>query len=199
MGAQQRRQRWLHRPAVVAAVALALMFGAGSGARAGTTETALAITHYRQNESNWCWASAAQVVIKWHTGTKYAQCTLAKYGKGSSTCANSVGSTGDIEKIVDHYLGEGGNWHNAGIYNLYLSASIDQRRPIISRIQWRAGGGHFVTVYGYRNTNGAYTVLYSNENGAVGTGTDAKRSTRTVAQFVSNSDFTNTHNMSVGK
>ena len=153
----------------------------------------LAITNYQQNQSNWCWATAAEVAIKFLKGTVVSQCTLVHAEMGGSGCANVPATDGQELNLLLKYLG-GASVSNGYLSYSSLSSNINLNRPVLAHIQWQGGGGHMVTMYWYENAtnNGQASgtvVGYSNSDGAVGNGTNATTSSRTLSSFWNNSSF----------
>jgi len=168
-------------------------------ARADTT-VAIAITHYEQNKSQWCWATAAEVVIRAEGGGTRTQCTYVKDAKGYSDshgCTNVTGTGTNIEYLINKYLGIGGHFVGDETklnWNQFVS-DVNANRPSISIDRMVAGGSHYVTDYKYKISGAAYYVYYSNADAAVGTGAAATKEYRSLSNFHSNATFRNYDNM----
>jgi hypothetical protein len=151
----------------------------------------------QQNQSNWCWAASAQVVIGYMTPEYNQQCNLVKEAKGMAACANDGGTQSNMEYLIDRHLGIGGNWYSGSLSGSTLVADINVGAPIMSWITWTGGGNHIVTVFGYLTVSGVGTyVHYANADGAVGYAAPSKRGSRLVSNFASNTTFRNTSNLS---
>lgn len=153
----------------------------------------LAITNYQQNQSNWCWATAAEVVIKYEKGTTVSQCTLVNAAMGTKTCGNVQANDAQVKALLLKYL-SAATISNGNLAYATLAGNIDVNRPILAHIVWATGGGHMVTINayenGYNNGQAASTIVdYSNSDGAVGNGTNATVSSRTLSSFWKNASF----------
>lgn len=184
----------------LAAASVVFLIGFAPAAQATTSSHTISITHYEQNMSNWCWATASQVIIKYHKGTAASQCTLVHNAKGGDYCDNVQGTLYDSYILLATYMQHPGSTHEGYLPRATATNEIAANRPIISFISWTSGGAHMVTIYGFSTnvegpTDSNTFVSYSNADGAVGTGTNATRATKTIAAFHSNTSFTNTRNL----
>ncbi len=83
----------------VVAVAVGLVL-IGPGVAHGA-EKVLSVTPYAQEKSNWCWAAASKMIVKFQTGKVVPpQCTLVKNGKGTSACANVTGTKSNVTNAL---------------------------------------------------------------------------------------------------
>ncbi|KUL30016.1 hypothetical protein ADL15_25945 [Actinoplanes awajinensis subsp. mycoplanecinus] len=166
---------------MLAVLALVVGLTLTSAPAAQAVEKYLAVTKYKQEKSNWCWAAVSKSIIKFQTGTVVAQCGIVKSGKNTSTCANSAGSKTNVRRALNKYGVNPGTeitltWD-------YAKSEIIIGRPIYSSIRWRAGGGHAHVLRGYYNTGYSYGVSYMDP--ASGTTTS-----REWGSYLSNSSWT---------
>lgn len=144
--------RW--GPAVAVLIGLAMV----TPAVANAVEKNLAVTPYEQEKTNWCWAAASKMIIKFKTGATVSQCNIVKYAKGTSACNNVGGTRSDVMTVLDHWGVNPGvqtdlTWDE-------VKAEMNTNRPIYSTIDWRSGGGHAHVIRGFYNTGYSYGVSY---------------------------------------
>jgi len=145
------------RVLAVLSITVGLVFTAPSAANA--VEKVLSVTAYQQENSNWCWAAAAKMIIRYQTGSTIAQCQLVKDGKNSSSCGNVTGTTSNVMNALNK---RGVNPGTQVVLSwAYVVSEMDTNRPVYSRIVWRSNGaGHAHVVRGYYNTGYSYGVSY---------------------------------------
>lgn len=170
----------------------AVVFGPAPAAHADAGWS-LSINTYKQNQSNWCWATSAEVVIQHMTHTNYSQCNLVKAEMGTTACANVQATDAQVRNLLLKHLSSA-SISNGALSYVALTSNINRDSPIPAHIQWKGGGGHMVTIDSYENAynNGqaSSTIIdYSNSNGAVGMGTGAAEGSKTLSSFWNNSSF----------
>jgi hypothetical protein len=131
-----------------------------------------------QEHSEWCWAGSSQSVLEYY-GTTLAQCTIANFASGKTTCCTPSGfsdhdddlnycnywnymwgsspwgiANGSLQGILTHW------GVNSNTVSTYLSQTtcvneITAGRPFVMRFGWYGGGGHFLDGFGHDN-NGQY-------------------------------------------
>jgi hypothetical protein len=148
---------------------------------AGAVETVLSVPAYKQEKSNWCWAAAVQMIVKYKAGVTVSQCQAVKNGKNSSSCGNVTGTFGDANRAL--YAG-GVNYGTQRVLDWdTVRAEMNTSRPIYSRIAWRSGGGHAHVIRGYYDTGYSYGVSYIDPSSGTST-------SREWGNYRSNSDWT---------
>ncbi|WP_117208108.1 papain-like cysteine protease family protein [Allorhizocola rhizosphaerae] len=172
-----------HPARIVAVLMVSLGLAIAAPHAALGAERYLSVTAYRQEQSNWCWAAASKMIIKYQTGRIIAQCQIVKDGKGISTCPNQAGSRANVMRALDiHGVNPGTtvdlSWGQT-------VAEIDTSRPIYSGIAWNSGGAHAHVIRGYYSTGYSTGVSYIDPL----TGTTASRE---WANYNSNSSWTTT-------
>lgn len=127
-----------------------------------------------QYQTNWCWASSAQVIVRW-LGGSMNQCTLADElriasGWGDDQCC----SYGYRVLAPDHICNQG-NWlfyygfrpiedmlsdrgiDTTGIWSLLsqnaIQTEVNAGRPFIFRRDWDGGGAHALVCHGQAGGN----------------------------------------------
>ena len=108
-----------------------------------------------QIESRWCWAAVSSSVDRFYAGgPRLSQCEVAnKLMK--VPCCDDHGPCNKDQHLEDAFasIGRPVRKVQAGFLSFdEIKREIDSHRPICVRIQWRAGGGHFVVIYGYRES-----------------------------------------------
>jgi hypothetical protein len=129
-----------------------------------------------QKASQWCWAAVAVSVARFYSpATPRQQCTLASEVLcrtccgGSDECGADDHPSGcDRPYLVYHPLGAVGHLHEiraapialpAAPDTLTVQGEVDSRRPVVCRIGWKDGGGHFVVLHGY-DLSGATPLVH---------------------------------------
>ncbi len=171
----------------------ALIFGLAPTASATDVGSALSIIKYEQNQSNWCWATAAETAVKYLTGVSYSQCSMVKLITPTNTCDNIQEPDSQVYYLILQYLSSAAVLSGHLPYST-LTAELNGFHPVLAHITWSTGGGHMVTIFAYENATNSGTAAgtvidYSNADGAVGTGTNATVGSMTLSNFWSNSGF----------
>ena len=119
-----------------------------------------------QKASQWCWAAVAVSVARFYSpASPWQQCTLAGQVLGRTCCGGSdeCGRDDDPSGCVRPYLvehplcvvGHLQEIHEAPIAlpaapsTPTIQGEVDAHRPLVCRVGWKGGGGHFVVLYGY--------------------------------------------------
>ncbi len=162
----------------VVAVAVGLVL-IGPGVAHGA-EKVLSVTPYAQEKSNWCWAAASKMIVKFQTGKVVPQCTLVKNGKGTSACANVTGTKSNVTNALSK------NGVNPGVERQLdwgtVVGEMNSSRPVYSSIIWSSGGGHAHVIRGYYDTGYSYGVSYVDPQSGTTT-------SREWGSYVSNSSW----------
>lgn len=129
-----------------------------------------------QKASQWCWAAVAVSVARFYSpASPWEQCTLAGEVL-HKTCCGGSDECGEDDHPPDcdrpyrvyHPLGVVGHLNEIRRSTLPLPAApntrtiqgeLDARRPIVCRIGWKGGSGHFVVLYGY-DLRGAVPLVH---------------------------------------
>lgn len=123
------------------------------------TRLVLRIPLRSQEQSQWCWAACAQMVIRYHGTSKLRQCQLANGLFDLSGCCKMPGSARcnrpcSIQQVSQVY----DQW---GIQTIRRTSTvsfetivseIEASRPVQVGLRWNTEGGHVVLVRGW---NGA--------------------------------------------
>jgi Peptidase_C39 like family len=109
-----------------------------------------------QQGNFWCWAATSSSVSHFfNQNSAWTQCNIA------STCLNSECCTTlapcDKPYTLDGPLTQTGNLRGSAVSGndtfAGVKAEIDQGRPVCCHISWSGGGGHFVAISGYDDSN----------------------------------------------
>jgi hypothetical protein len=118
----------------------------------------LAFIRQQQQQTQWCWAAVSVAVnLYYHPTSGRTQCAVVNTALNQTTCCQN-GSTAQCNQpwFLDQALQIVGNLNafTGGKATLNtVQTEVNNCRPICMRIGWTAGGGHFVTVFGYSGTN----------------------------------------------
>ena len=105
-------------------------------------------------QTEWCWAAVSASVCRFYSAAStWTQCTIVNQElkqtacctEGSSSACNQPYILSNALSLVQHLLRD-----FAGPLTFdEIVAEIDAGRPVGLCIDWKGGGGHFVTVAGY--------------------------------------------------
>lgn len=109
-----------------------------------------------QEQTQWCWAACADMVLHYYGNVAVRQCDLANWLFGLSDCCSVPSSSlcnrpcqvSDVCRVYNAfglrcYSGSGTISFGA------IQFEIDQNRPLEPGLAWTGGGGHVVIVRGY--------------------------------------------------
>jgi hypothetical protein len=125
----------------------------------------LSVTKYNQEKSQWCWVAGSQSIIKYHTGIKYSQCQLYKWGKGVSSCSgNKAGTLSEIMQTFKKagLKNEGYRSSSSAAYST-IKSELNNSRPMLARIGWKSTNkktGHLVPIRGYDESGSKVNWIY---------------------------------------
>lgn len=158
----------LLRKLSVLGVTLGLVLCGSSAANA----VGLSVPNFKQENTQWCWAAASQILIKYTTGTKPSQCSIVKKGKNSSACENKPGTfTGDVERALGAYKVKNGTVLNYAGSETTIQVELGKSRPVMVRYgykPWKTTG-HMVVIKGYEWNAQSRNYRYSWQDPGTGT------------------------------
>lgn len=107
----------------------------------------LSITAYSQEQTNWCWATTDQMIIK-YLGGSATQTQIVTFVKGSPV--NEPATDTESQTGLAH-------WNVSSTCITYGSvpsfgtviSQIQSNKPIDAGIYWTSGGGHYLLIRGY--------------------------------------------------
>lgn len=107
----------------------------------------LGVQSQQQQQTNWCWAASAQSVLSFN-GINDTQCGIVENVYYS--CYNWQAHISSVSSLLTSY-GVSNTYHSSAIGWNDVVNSINGLDPLIARWAWDAGGGHMVTIRGYKN------------------------------------------------
>jgi len=122
------------------------------------TEEKLDFAVQRQKQTNWCWAAvSASVAAFYNSKTPWTQCKVATAVTGTGCC----GPTGaqppcNVPNYLERALSTVGHYRGRKVGTITYSSvknQIASDNPIGVRVEWPNGDGHFVAIFGWRETS----------------------------------------------
>ena len=110
----------------------------------------------RKEQSNWCWAACADMILHYYGNASVRQCDLANWAFGVSDCCSVPSSSPCNRTLRDSQISQ--LFSAYGLQSSYtaspvpfgtLQFDIDLDRPVQVAYSWRGGGGHVVVVTGW--------------------------------------------------
>lgn len=110
----------------------------------------------KQEQTQWCWAACAQMVLRYSGNLTVRQCDFVNWLFGLSDCC-AAGSTSlcnrpcqvaDVCRVYSAF-GLRCSYSNGTVSFGGLQFEIDQGRPVEAGLAWTGGGGHVVIVRGW--------------------------------------------------
>ncbi|GII95521.1 papain-like cysteine protease family protein [Sinosporangium siamense] len=184
----------MFRLAVALAIATTTWIGTTTPAHAQRYDWyKLNFVQQEQQKSNWCWAAIGNSVAAYHGYGQYSQNQFCNMAFGNQdinlACPNNQATLAEDQRAFRRI-----GMRQPGYYSAnYLAFSavvreIDAHRPILTRVQWKAGGGHMEVIFGYdRRSN---SVHWSNPWGP-----DPRYNLSTYDFYVNNSRWSWTHSL----
>lgn len=191
-------KRWTLRVAASAVVASGVIaFGAGVAQAQSTLKSVVwgSWTQYSQQESNWCWAAGAKMLIQREKGSSPTECAEVNYAKGTSSCANVTGSMDDIYKVLHHWGVNSAPSYSGTVTFGDVRFATTNGGGVITRVTWNSnpnGTGHIAPLIGSQTTgSGNVYITYIQDGNVSG-------SWITYAQFINGTaglgaPYTTTH------
>jgi hypothetical protein len=114
------------------------------------TAKKLDISMQAQENDNWCWAAAGNTIAAFfgHSYTQNQFCNMAFGNSVDHTCPNDQ-ATLENDQNAFSQIGMSSGEVNGVLDFSTIVSQIDAGRPIETRIEWSAGGGHMEVLYGY--------------------------------------------------
>jgi hypothetical protein len=115
-----------------------------------------------QQQSNWCWATVAASVAGYYatagpSGGPWQQCEIVNLELGhNSCCLDGATATCNVPWYLELALTRVGHLARPPVGPCsfsYTKREIDLNDPVVGRIGWNGGGGHFVVLRGYDDGN----------------------------------------------
>jgi Papain-like cysteine protease AvrRpt2 len=118
-----------------------------------------------QQQTEWCWAAVAvSVSLFYNSGSSWIQCSVVNSELNqSSCCQNGPSAVCNQPWYLDSALQRTGNldhWVQGSASFSQSSLEVKQGKPLGVRIGWLGGGGHFIAISGYDDSNAAAPLAY---------------------------------------
>ncbi len=143
-----------------------------------------------QEKSNWCWAATGNSIARYY-GKTYSQnqfCNRAFGYTMNAACPNDQATLANDQRAFRSIGISQGSYISGTLSFGGLQTEINANRPVMTRIGWKAGGGHMMDIIGYDSSNS--TIEYYNPWGA-----DPRYNTSTYNWYLNNSQFQWTHSL----
>ncbi len=117
----------------------------------------LSFSMQAQLQTQWCWSAVAtSTSLFYNAGSTWTQCALVNAELAQTTCCSNGSSAAcNIPWYLDRALSRTGNlssWANGASTFATVQSQINSGRAHGARIGWSGGGGHFVMVTGYTDS-----------------------------------------------
>jgi hypothetical protein len=125
----------------------------------------LNVPYYAQQQTNWCWATCVQMVIKYfNPGSTATQCQIANAGVNRTDCCTNPAPCNFPmpEAAIQPFWVHMGMTHTqvagANVSFAGLQGAINANQPVEVGFSWTTGGGHVVLVVGWNDQNSLVAV-----------------------------------------
>ena len=117
-----------------------------------------------QQQTQWCWAACADMVLHYYGNTEVQQCDFANWLFGLSGCCSSPSSelcnrpcrVADVSGVYSNWSIRGTPMNRTVSFST-LQSEINAGRPVEVAYQWRGGGGHVAIICGWdTNSTGPF-------------------------------------------
>lgn len=116
----------------------------------------LPVPQIAQEQTQWCWAACADMVVHYYGNTAARQCEFANWLFGQSNCCASPGSSAcnrpcqinDVSRVFSRW-GIRSNYSGGSVSFGTLRSEVDSSRPVEVGYAWNGGGGHVALVTGW--------------------------------------------------
>jgi hypothetical protein len=124
----------------------------------------LAFTIEHQQQTEWCWAAVSKSVASFFDSPPtWTQCSIANAELGQvDCCANGSSPSCNCSWYLDRALSRVKHLRSMSTGSSgkpTIENEVDQNLPIGARIGWSGGGGHFVAIYGYDDSDATKLLI----------------------------------------
>lgn len=117
-----------------------------------------------QVQTEWCWAAVSKSVsVFFNAGSPWTQCTIVNAELGrTDCCADGSSASCNCPWYLDKALQRVNNLKklsDSATDTAAVRSEIDGGDPLGVRIGWNGGGGHFVALYGYDDSDPTNLLL----------------------------------------
>jgi hypothetical protein len=148
---------------------------------------ALPVPFIKQEQTQWCWAAGVQMIGRCVGVDDTRQCELANFLHNQTNCCQKPRSARCNQPCpyvslvpVANRAGMNGIGPDHPLSFNTLGRELAEGRPVGAGLNWNAGGGHFIVIYGYTDRgrlflirdpwNGSGAVTYQYLSAAYGMG-----------------------------
>lgn len=119
----------------------------------------------QQIQSEWCWSAVAVSVSHFYnSASAWVQCDVVNQELGqTSCCQNGASSQCNQPWYLDAALRRTANLNYVSSGSLPFSqvaSEVGRQNPLGARIGWAGGGGHFVAISSYDDSDPANQFVY---------------------------------------
>jgi hypothetical protein len=114
---------------------------------------ALNVPEIKQEQTQWCWAACAQMVLRFYGNGAVRQCEFANWLFGQSGCCQAPGTSlcnrpCQVTDVVRVYAAwaKTCSYVPSNVAFATLQAEINAGRPVEVGYRWNGGGGHVAIV-----------------------------------------------------
>ncbi len=135
----------------------------GGATEKDTKSRNLGLEMQQQQETEWCWAGVStSVALFYEPESGYTQCAVVNAQLKQTTCCQDGASEAcnqpwQLELALD-YVGHLDRDFSERPTLPHIAEQVDAGKPVGLCINWTGGGGHFVVIDGYDETNGLIDV-----------------------------------------
>jgi len=150
----------------------------------------LNVTGQAQEKSNWCWAATGNSIAKYY-GKNYSQnqfCNLAFGYNQNASCPNDQATLANDQRAFRAIGISQGSYISGTLSFNTIATEINANRLVMTRIGWKAGGGHMMDIIGYDSADSS--IEYYNPWGS-----DPRYNYSTYNWYLNNSQFAWTHSL----
>ncbi|NEA32661.1 papain-like cysteine protease family protein [Streptomyces sp. SID13031] len=150
----------------------------------------LQVNGQSQQKTNWCWAATGNSIAAFY-GKNYSQnqfCNLAFGYSLNGICPNDQATLANDQRAFRSIGISQGSYISGTLSFGSLQTEINANRPVMTRIGWKAGGGHMMDIIGYDTSDSS--IEYYNPWGS-----DPRYNYSTYNWYLNNSQFTWTHSL----
>lgn len=124
----------------------------------------LNVPQIAQEQTQWCWAACADMVLHYYGNTGIRQCELANWLFGLPGCCSNPSSSlcnrpcqvADVSRVFMNY-GVRSSGGNGTVSFSTLQFELNGDRPVEVAYSWNGGGGHVAIVRGWdQNSTGPF-------------------------------------------
>lgn len=116
----------------------------------------LSIKPEAQQKNLWCWVGASTAIANYYGAgvTQNEFCNIAKGNQTTQPCPNVTGDLTDIQNAFRSFDINPGKIQYGSVSFQTIKREIDAKRPVLVRIKFPSGMGHYLVIEGYNAQTG---------------------------------------------